>query len=194
MSFELNVPRDLKAAAELICQSENQRRIDVAKIGDQHFMLRAHTGIEESQKTSRERKDRFGNLAYVVDSLHMIENPPHADYHLTIDGQPIEEHGITCLVLNAGSLGGVNLQAAQIDVGDGLLDVFMVKKELSAARSLASYLLDAGAAQANVLHWRGREISIEAEPPQTTWIDGELYGPTPYTISVLPQAVRVVAP
>ena len=102
-SFELNVPRQLEQAAELICQSSNIRKIDVAKIGDQHFMLRAYSGIEESDKTSRENKDRYGNLAYIVDTLHTIENPPHAQYRLNIDGEQVEEDGLTCLILNAGS-------------------------------------------------------------------------------------------
>jgi diacylglycerol kinase family enzyme len=103
MSFELTVPRQLEQAAELICQSSNIRKIDVAKIGDQHFMLRAYSGIEESDKTSRENKDRYGNLAYIVDTLHTIENPPHAQYRFNIDGQQVEEEGLTCLILNAGS-------------------------------------------------------------------------------------------
>jgi diacylglycerol kinase family enzyme len=66
-------------------------------------MLRAYSGIEESDKTSRENKDRYGNLAYIVDALHTIENPPHAQYRLNIDGEQVEEDGLTCLILNAGS-------------------------------------------------------------------------------------------
>ena len=194
-SFELNVPRQLEQAAELICQSSNIRKIDVAKIGDQHFMLRAYSGIEESDKTSRENKDRYGNLAYIVDTLHTIENPPHAQYRLNIDGEQVEEDGLTCLILNAGSLGGVGLHATKrVDVSDGLLDVFIVNKDLSSIRSLASYLLDVGKTQVGVHHWQGKEITVEADPPQTSWIDGELFGPTPYTITAIHQGIPIVVP
>lgn len=195
MSFELNVPRQLEQAAELICTSSNQRKIDVVKIGDQHFMLRAYTGIEESEKTTREDKDRYGNLAYISDTLKGIKNPPFAHYRLNIDGQLIEEDAITCLILNAGSTGGINLHANQrISVSDGLIDVFMVNKDLSAVGAVASYMLNVGKSQASVHHWVGREVTVEAEPPQTTWIDGELYGRTPFTLSVIPQAVSIVVP
>lgn len=195
MSFELNIPHKLEEAAELICTSANQRRIDVVKIGDQYFMLRAYTGIEESQKTSRENKDKYGNLAYIADTLKGIKQPPNAQYRLEIDGQVIEEEALTCLILNAGSLGGINLQATnRISVSDGLIDVFMVNKDISALGALASYFIDAGKSQHNVHHWSAGEVTVEAEPPQTTWIDGELFGPTPFTLSVIPKSVPVVVP
>ncbi len=195
MSFELEVPRKLEQAAELLCQSSKIHNIDVARIGDQFFMLRAYSGIEESDKTSRENKDRYGNLAYILDSLHGLKNPPHAKYRLNIDGVEVEEEGLTCLILNAGSLGGVDLHATdRVSVSDGLLDVFIVNMNLSAVQSLTSYLLDVGKSQVGVHHWKGKEILVEADPPQTSWIDGELFGPTPYTISVIPKAVPIVVP
>ena len=195
MSYEFKVPRKLEQAAELLCQSSKIHNIDVARIGDQFFMLRAYSGIEESDKTSRENKDRFGNLAYILDALQGIKNPPHANYRLNIDGVEVEEEGLTCLILNAGSLGGVDLHATdRISASDGLLDVFIINTNLSGVQSLASYLLDVGKAQVGVHHWKGKEIIVEADPPQTSWIDGELFGPTPYTIGVIPKAVPIVVP
>ena len=195
MSFELRVPRKLKQAAELICQSHKTKKIDLAMIGEQYFMLRAYSGIEESDKTSREDKDRFGNLAYIMDTIRGLKNPPHAKYQLTIDDKEIELEGLTCLVLNSGSVGGINLQATdRVSVSDGLLDVFIVKKDLSSVTALASYLLDIGNTNIGVYHWKGKRILVSADPPQTTWIDGELYGPMPYTISVIPQGVSIVVP
>ena len=82
----------------------------------------------------------------------------------------------------------------RISVSDGLIDVFMVNKDLSAVGAIASYMLNVGKSQASVHHWVGREVTVEAEPPQTTWIDGELYGRTPFTLSVIPQGVSVVVP
>jgi len=87
MSFEHGIPHDLEQAAELICQSRNQRKIDVVKIGDQHFMLRLYTGIEESEKTKREEKNRLVNPAYLKDTLKEFEHLPNANYNISIDGQ-----------------------------------------------------------------------------------------------------------
>ena len=195
MSFELGVPQKLEQAAELICQSRNQRKIDVVKIGEQHFMLRLYTGIEESEKTSREDKDRLGNLAYVKDALKELEHLPHANYSISVDGQQIEEEGMFCLILNAGSIGGINAHLTEsVSISDGLVDVFIVNRDLSSLRALASYTLDIGKSKASVHHWQGREIHVAADPPQTTWMDGELYGPTPFTLTVIPESVSVVVP
>lgn len=195
MSFELGIPHDLELAAELICQSRNQRKIDVVKIGDQHFMLRLYTGIEESEKTKREDKDRLGNLAYVKDALKELEHLPHANYSISVDGQQIEEDGVFCLILNAGSIGGIDAHLTkQVSVSDGLADVFIVNRSLSSIGALASFALDIGVSQAGVHHWQGREIRVAADPPQTTWMDGGLYGTTPFTLTVIPESVSVVVP
>src|SRR5512147_80264 len=45
MAHELNVPLVLKEAAQLIVSSRKCRSVDLAKMGDRVFMLRAYTGI-----------------------------------------------------------------------------------------------------------------------------------------------------
>ena len=49
-------------------------------------------------------------------------------------------------------------------------------------------------ASTGVYHWRGKEIALEADPIQDVWIDGELGGQTPFTVSVMPQAFEIVVP
>jgi YegS/Rv2252/BmrU family lipid kinase len=195
MTFELNIPHKLEQAAELICQSHNLRSIDVAQIGDKYFMLRLYTGVEESDRASREMKDRYGLLAYAADTLNVIKNPPHACFQLTIDGQEIEEEGFICFILNAGSFGGFAVPTnIDIDVSDGLLDVLIINNDLQSVRATASFMLNVGTAKANVLHWQGREVSIKADPVQPVWVDGESYGETPFTAKAIHKAVQVVVP
>jgi diacylglycerol kinase family enzyme len=83
-----------------------------------------------------------------------------------------------------------------IDASDGLLDVFVVCKDLQPVRAFASYVLNMGdRAKAGIHYWRGREIIVRADPPQDVAIDGEpAIGTTPVTIQVVPQAVQVVVP
>jgi len=62
-----------------------------------------------------------------MDTVRGLKNPPHAKYQLAIDEKEIELEGLTCLVLNSGSVGGINLKATdRVSVSDGLLDVFIV--------------------------------------------------------------------
>ncbi len=195
MAFELKVPRNLRQAAELICTSTNLQTVDLAKADDTYYMLRLYSGVEEEQKTSREQKDKYGILAYPLSILEMGRELNHAHYKLTIDGEVIEKKGVACFVVNAGSIGGVNLSFDQkIDVSDGLLDIFMIDTSMSGLRSAAGRFLQVLSDKAGLHMWRGKEIVMEADPPQTIWVDGELLGPTPLTISAIPGALRVVVP
>jgi diacylglycerol kinase (ATP) len=195
MAFELEVPRDLKQAVELICQSGNRRAVDLARIGDRYFMLRLYTGPQEEHLASREEKDRYGLLAYPLASLRVLKHLALTQYKLTIDGQEIDDEGIMCFIFNADSMGGVEVRkSADISVSDGLLDVFMANNDRQSRRAIASYTLSTGKARANVHHWQGKEITVEADPPQPVWIDGEPFGQTPFTTTVVPQAIQVVVP
>jgi diacylglycerol kinase family enzyme len=166
MAFELQVPRNLRQAAELICRSSKRQAVDLAKIGERYFMLRTYTGPRQV-----------------------------AQYKLTIDGQEINDEGLLCYLFNAGSLGGIDApKPKEISVSDGLLDVLMVNDDRQSRRAIASYTLSIGKARANIHHWQGKEIVVEADPPQPVWLDGEPYGQTPFTATVLPQAVQVVVP
>jgi YegS/Rv2252/BmrU family lipid kinase len=195
MAFQLNVPRELAQAAALIVNSPNRRAIDLANIGDRIFMLRAYTGVQAEERASREMKDKYGNLAYVAEGLKFATRPPEAHYVATVDGQAVELKGMICYIVNAGASGGVALpELPGVDVSDGLIDLYMVSRDLKPIRKLSRYLLKVGKVEASVHHLQGREITLEANPPQNVWIDGEEYGQTPITAKVLPKALQVVVP
>jgi YegS/Rv2252/BmrU family lipid kinase len=195
MAFELDIPRQLKQAAALICQSSNRRKIDLGRIGDRQFMLRTYTGPQQEAVASREEKDKLGVLAYPLASLRVLKNLTPVQYRLTLDGQMIEDEGVMCYIFNAGAWGGMNLpEAADISPSDGLLDVLIMNKTASSLRAFASYELNVGKARAHVRHWQAQEIVVEADPPQTVWIDGEAHGQTPFTATVIPHAVAIIVP
>ena len=61
MAHELGVSLVLQEAAELIVNSHKRRAVDLAKMGDQAFMLRAYAGFSSDEAASREEKDIFGS-------------------------------------------------------------------------------------------------------------------------------------
>src|SRR5512139_1023660 len=65
MARDLNIPINLKQAAELIVFSSKRRAVDLARIGDRVFMLRAYAGVKSQDAASREDKDKLGQLAYI---------------------------------------------------------------------------------------------------------------------------------
>lgn len=195
MAFELNVPRDLAQAASLIVNSDKRRAIDLGSTGDKVFMLRAYTGVQAEERASRDMKDKYGNFAYVAEGLKFAAHRPEANYKAIVDGQEIEEKAMLCYIFNAGAAGGVALPGmADVDPGDGLLDLYIITKKVRPVRAVSHYVLKVGNFQAGIYHQQGREIKLEADPPQSVWIDGEDYGQTPITVKVMPEALEVVVP
>jgi len=195
MAFELNVPRDLSQAVALIVNSDNRRAIDLGSVGDKVFMLRAYTGVQAEERASREMKDKYGNFAYVAEGLNFVAKPPEAIYHATIDGEKIKGKGMLCYIFNAGAMGGIALPGiADVDSSDGLLDLYLVTRELRSIKAVSHFVLTVGYKKAGIYHWQGREITLEADPPQSVWLDGEEYGQTPVTAKVIPKALEVVVP
>jgi diacylglycerol kinase family enzyme len=198
MAHELGVPLDLREAVGLIVSSRSRRRIDLAQVGGKVFMLRLYTGIPAEEAASREKKDKYGQLAYVQASVKLLThlNPKH--YCAKVDGEVIEGKALICFILNAGSIGGVlgiSLpQVGEVKISDGYLDLFAVTRGIQPLRAVSHHLFHLGDSQAGIYHWRGKEISLESDTPQDVWIDGELDGQTPFTASVIPQALEIVVP
>jgi diacylglycerol kinase (ATP) len=198
MAHDLKVPITLKPAVELMVTSPKRRAIDLARIGDKAFMLRLYAGLSAEEGASREKKDKLGQLAYIQTSLKFMAQASPTHFRAKVDGKAIEALALICFILNAGSIGGVlgvSLPTiGAVSVSDGFLDLFAVTKGIQPLRAVTHHLFQIGESQAGIYHWRGKEITLEADPPQDVWIDGEIDGRTPVTTSVIPQAIEIVVP
>lgn len=200
MSLEMGISRDLTEAVTFVAEGRNQiRAVDMA-ISDEHeFLLRVGIGTDAKMinETPREAKNRWGNLAYVINGLSQFTNPVTARYRLTLDGQVYEEEGITLYVANSANVGipGVNLVPGA-DVSDGLLDVILIRpSNIPGLLAIATNaLLKREEEPEPILHWQAREILIEADPPQPVQVDGEEVPNTPFRARVLTKSVMVVCP
>ena len=195
VSTELGIPGDLTKACQLACgQNSTTKAVDVGQAGERTFMLRVAMGLAADHVigATREMKDRYGELAYTISALQQMKDLPMARYKLTLDGEQYEVEGATCRVDNSGNFGrGLSFSKA-ISVSDGLLDVTIVRDLGSASvKSLVSDAVGRGTRDPDAFHhWQAREITIEAAPPQRVIGDGELWGETPISLTVLPQAAR----
>jgi YegS/Rv2252/BmrU family lipid kinase len=195
MSTELGIPGDLTQACQLACgQNSTTKAVDVGQSGERTFMLRVAMGLAADHVigATREMKDRYGELAYTLSALKQMEHPTTARYQLTLDGEGFEVEGVTCRVDNSGNVGHGLSFSKEISVSDGLLDVTIVRDLGHTSRwSLFSDAIGHGTPDADAFHhWQAREITIDADPPQRVIGDGELWGETPISLTVLPQAAR----
>jgi YegS/Rv2252/BmrU family lipid kinase len=206
MSIELGIPSDPAEACALVSHGNSViRAIDVGQVDSYYFLTRIGMGLEANviEQTAREQKDRMGWLAYTLNALRELADPKLSQYRLTLDGQVIETDGLMCAVSNSGVFGTspaipgrpvINL-APDISVSDGVLDVIVIRRgDLASLLSVAASMVAGNEKAEPLLHWTAREASIEADPPQTIQLDGEIIGSTPVQARVLPQALRVIVP
>jgi YegS/Rv2252/BmrU family lipid kinase len=198
MSVELGIPKDLEKAVE-VAADENSliHSIDVGKVGEGYFLLRVGMGFpaRKVEYADRKMKDRFGILAYSLAAVKAVTAKTEANYRLTVDGKVYEIHTRACQVYNAGNMGKAGTAPAPgISVEDGLLDLLVLREK--AAVSFLTHGVEHSVRHSEELfyHWQGRQICIEADPPQPVHIDGEVVGPTPVSLDILPKAIRVLVP
>ena len=192
---EMRIPSDFRKAVEVLCASQNVRQVDAIRVGDHYCIQRLYAGIEPEQQVSREQKNRYGILAYAVMTSKQLKQAVDAPLTLTIDGERIETHGLKCYIINSGRGGaGVSIDAAHFRVDDGILDVFVLSRNPISMLAAADRFFQIPSLKGRMYYWRGRNITIESEPSKAVWTDGELFGRTPVTASVVPGALSVVVP
>ncbi len=210
MSSELNIPQQLRPAAELICNEHALvRKIDMGEANGRHFILRVGVGFEAAmvEMADRDLKDRFGNFAYLWAAVQNLIQPQISRYKLTVDGQQVETEGLTCIIANSGNLAQRNLSLLPgIDISDGLLDVIVIKPAglrmfvdlVGGITGLLNLEASGGnvdaQGQRTVQWWQAREVQLASEPAQSVQLDGEVLGAPEVSCRVLPQAIRVIIP
>ena len=196
---EMNIPKDLAEAVEVLCTCETIRKVDAARVGsaatgEEYFIQRLYTGVPPEKQTSRDQKERYGVLAYAITLPQQVFGTSESEYQLTIDGHKVNVSGIKCYIVNSGRMGtGLTLDE-NFSPTDGLLDVFVLSKKPVSIMASEARLLRLPTRSAGLYYWRGCEITIEAQPEQAIWMDGEYQGSSPVTARIVPGALAVVAP
>ena len=104
------------------------------------------------------------------------------------------DHQIDGTPVLPGVMGMELPSVGNVDISDGYLDLFAITKSMKPVRAVSQHLFSHEGTDTGVYHWRGKEISIEADPVQDVWIDGEMGGQTPFTVIAMPQALEIVVP
>lgn len=199
LAHELGLPRMLRESARVLAGDYVVRQIDMGKVDGKAFLVMVASGIiaETNRHADRELKDRLGFMAYVLTTIQALTTITPVRYHLTIDGEAVESEGVTCMVANCVNfmVGGISMSPT-IDMGDGKLDVIVIRNtDLQTLMAVAARVATPNRQILDPIeHWQGREITLQADPPQAITYDGEMLDPGPIHVSVLPQAVQVIVP
>lgn len=191
---EMGTPGKLAPAVELLCTSKNVRQVDVVQLDDAYFIQRLYVGIEPEQQTSREAKDKYGTFAYVLDAVHQIRDSKEVRFRVTVDGELFEGLAMKVYVVNAAKAGtGISITGKLSQVDDGLVDIFVLNaKNLRSIAGAADRMLSLDTKSSRDFMRQGKEVTIEVEPDQPVWTDGEYSGRTPVSLKVIPGALKVI--
>jgi diacylglycerol kinase (ATP) len=200
---EVGTPGKLRDAVVLLCTSRNTRAIDVgrlmsvgeAKVADRYFIQRVYIGVEPEEQTSREQKDKYGVLAYAVNMAQHKGEGKHFRYKVELDGEAAVVEGTKAYLINSGMMGTGLRITHTYSIQDGLLDCFLVNKgDLDTLISATERFLALPTAGASRHFRQAREVSLDVDPDQPIWADGEYIGRTPLKVDVLPGALRIAVP
>jgi len=193
---EMGIPNKLRPALEVLCTSENVREIDIVKMDEGYFIQRLYVGIEPEQQTSREDKDKYGTFAYAISAFHRLKEAKEIQYRIQVDGELYEVPAMKLYVVNSAKSGtSISVTGDFSSVDDGLLDVFILNlKNLRTLAGATDRMINLNTKDAKDSIRQGKEITIETDPDQPVWTDGEYTGRTPVSMKVLPGGLRVISP
>ena len=194
----LGLPLDLAIACETLSRGKT-RRVDMGSINGTPFLNNAGLGFDACVMQVMNTSIRVvrGTPAFVLAVLKMF--PSFQAFSLTIshDGEAPKTISAMMLSVLNGTMYGAGMKACpDAVIDDGELDV-MIIKAMPKPKLLA--LFPKVIAGQHVGHpavelFRARRLSITCDPPQPLNVDGDVSGPTPAQIEVLPAALKVVAP
>ena len=109
---------------------------DVGDFGGRYFSYVASFGAftRSSYTTPQSVKNALGHTAYLLEGIQEISQIRKEHIRMEMDGQVVEDDFLFGAISNSTSVGGIlTLDPRQVDMGDGMFEVLLVR----APRSLA---------------------------------------------------------
>ena len=193
--YALGVPQDTNAALDIIFAG-NKKRIDIGLLnGEKCFLNIAGTGfdVDVIKNTNRVRRFITGSAAYYIGIVLSLFGYRFAKLKLTIDGKKIERTALLVAAAKGRCYGGGLFVNPKADLTDGLIK-FVIINKIAKPRILIELpkLQNAHPEQVKELEeFTCSEVLIESDKPLTFNVDGDIYGSTPMSISILRNALNV---
>lgn len=204
LAGNLRIPNSPARATAALLRAR-PRRIDLGRMerpdGVHYFAVACGSGYDARvmAETPAAMKRRWGMAAYVATTFRLIGQLKSVEYSITVDGQEYRAHASMVLVANCGEVIPPYIKLGPgIAPDDGLLDVVVMRANglgqgVRAIWDLFRTHPPIGSAT-SVGFARGTEVRVVADPAQPAQLDGEPGGMTPFTASIVPHAINVLAP
>ena len=151
---------------------------DAGRFGERYFSYVASFGAftRSSYIVPQNIKNALGHTAYVLGGISELSQIRNEHIRMDIDGEIVEDDFLFGAICNSTSIGGIlTLDPEQVDMGDGLFEVMLVRMPRSLAE--LSECLRAVQSQdynCEMITFRSAShIRVEADPTMDWSLDGE---------------------
>ena len=201
----LGLPSDPVSAAQIILKSK-PRFVDLVRVrtADERTRLYAGGGgigldAEAALLASGPYRRLPGRLRYIASALRALSKHLPLKVRLEFpceDLVPVESVSLLAGVLNTPTYGAGLRLAPDARIDDGLLHVVLLEdlSALSVLRLLPRLMGSGELRISRLKRWSVRSVRISADRPCLFHGDGEILGPAPVEIEVVPNAIPVLAP
>ena len=194
----LGIPEDLDFACDLL-QKGKVRKIDVVQVDSGRYMGGVGgVGFDSEVNAIANRLTRFlsGKAAYILPVLYktMVYRPKEISLHL--DDGPLKGRVLMVAFGNIKSYGKGMQITPLAEPDDGLLDICWVDpvKKIRLYRFFPTVFTGKHIEMPEVHYYRSATARVESSTPMDFYGDGEFLCQTPFTLRILPQALRVLVP
>jgi len=193
---QLGIPRrDPRAAADVVVAGR-RRVIDLARVGARYYVTVLAAGFDAMVNERANRMTRpQGQLRYTLALAQELRSFRPIRYTLDLDGTVREVDAMLASVGNGESIGGGIRLTHGADIGDGLLDVVVVRPvpKTELVRIYPSLFRGGIVHHPQFERHRVRRVTVAAAGV-VAYADGERFGALPLTVEVAPGALTVLAP
>ncbi len=198
LAKELALPKDLGDQVMLAVEGR-VLRLDMGCIGGRYFAMCVGAGLDAAVVAAVSRKRSGRGLSmwhYVVPTVREARRYRHPLLRVRLDGAMVDASATFVVVGNIGSYGGVFRLFRDASPRDGLLDVccFHGKRLTDFMRYAWVAWRDTLSDLGDVIFFRGKRITLEADEDVPVQIDGDPGGKLPLTLTVLPMALSICVP
>lgn len=202
-AHNLGIGRGLREACRTI-RSEKTRVIDIGRARDsqgaiRYFLLMAGIGFDAKvvEDTSLRLKYVLRDFAYVFKILQNGVSHKGTNLQLKFrEGFEYSNNSWLVMVGNAASYAWDIRFTKQAQLDDGLVDVclFPYENKVASVRQVLEVLTGRHIERGTVQYWKTSGVTLDSDEPVPVQLDGDEWTRTPIEISVVPNALRVLAP
>lgn len=198
----LGMPESIhKAVAKLFFA--DARRADVGCCNGEYYVETVSFGLDAAialdTMERRRRTGRTGTMLYFAAGVdQMLHHLTCRPYRMTLDdGRCLSGESYILAVQNGQTYGGGFKVCPQARIDDGALDICIAHPPMNPLKATGLFMLakeglHSGFKQIEFFRTKSLHLEFDEAPPAQ--VDGEILRGTSFNISVVPKALRVLAP